>query len=244
MTKLSAMNDDRRLDPLAVARDVNDLARGLFSEVLVVRAAATLALAPTTIRPIEANDLAAVDASCLTCLHAEGSRLGGVGFFADPDLTHDPRLRIRWWVRDSSQNVHRGPHDTDPRHDSFYEYADMEWFSTPREHGAPFISGPYVDYGGTNDYTITLAMCVERNGQFAGVAAGDVPAAHVETLLAGSLRSVHTRCVVLNHEQRIVVSNDAHFPSGHLMRDTSWDWHTTPCEVDSWNVLTTPRSKE
>ena len=80
------------------------------------------------------------------------------------------------------------------------------------------VTGPYVDYLCTDDYTLTFTCPVSRpDGGFAGVAGVDVRVAAVEQRFLGLLRASQQTLVLVNRMGRVVVSNSARMLSGDLV---------------------------
>lgn len=95
----------------------------------------------------------------------------------------------------------------DPDSLEFYDYARAAWFQGPRETGRRHVVGPYVDFGGTDRYMLTLTLSVRSDGLFLGVVGADVPAALLETRLLPALAALDDDAALLNAEQRVIVSN-------------------------------------
>lgn len=65
---------------------------------------------------------------------------------------------------------------------SFYDYTALPWFVVPRETGGRRVTGPYVDWVCTEEYTLTFTVPLfgvhpERGRQYLGVWARTSPRA-------------------------------------------------------------------
>jgi hypothetical protein len=148
---------------------------------------------------------------------ARGRELAvGMGVIVAPGLLADRPLRMEWWQADAGDGACGG----DPRHCAltmlevdlnpasvgFYDYAAAEWFTVPRRTGRRHVVGPYVDVHGTDRYLLTLTLPVLAGGEFVGVAGADVPVARFETLVLRELGDLAADVVVVNTEDRVVLS--------------------------------------
>lgn len=133
--------------------------------------------------------------------------LDGLGYIAEPGVVPGSEYAIVWWHLTSDGLTIDDSHVMDPDRDDFYDYTTQEYFTVPKQELVPHAQGPYVDYGGTNDYSITFSRPVIRDGRFLGIAAADVPVASIERQLAPWLAFGERSCVVINPERRVIVAN-------------------------------------
>ena len=133
--------------------------------------------------------------------------LDGLGYIPEPGVVPGLEHAIAWWHLTPQGLVVDDSHVLDPDRDDFYDYLAQEYYAVPRAELRPYAQGPYVDYGGTNDYSITFSQPVLLNGKFVGVAAADVPVASIERQLAPWLALSDRQCMVINAERRVIVSN-------------------------------------
>lgn len=142
----------------------------------------------------------------MSALVASGLDLHGAGFLAEPSLIPDRKYWIAWWQLTADGVIPDHRHAVDERRDDFYDYTRLDFFTVPRRTGEPHLQGPYVDYGGTNDYIMTLSVPVLCDGRFAGVAAADMRVEAVERQLAPWLVASEP-CAVINPDNRVIVAN-------------------------------------
>lgn len=87
-------------------------------------------------------------------------------------------------------------------------YSRREWFTVPLEPGAGHITGPYVDFLCTDEYTLTFTVPVTARGRIVGVAGADIFVESIEDLLLDRLREIDPRATLINGVGRVVVSAD------------------------------------
>ena len=182
-------------------------------------------IATTTARTLAASsaparaDLAPLEPLVVEALGSTEAMLHGAGFVAAPHVLEDAPWWLEWFAWDAG-TLQRLVTDNDPRGAHFFDYTLMPWFTGPRDSGERVITGPYVDYLCTDDYTLTFTspVCLP-DGAFAGVAGIDVRVAAVEQRFLGMLRASPQTLVLVNSLGRVVVSNSARMLSGDLVRD-------------------------
>ncbi|WP_166789347.1 hypothetical protein [Cryobacterium sp. TMS1-20-1] len=81
------------------------------------------------------------------------------------------------------------------------------------------MTGPYVDYLCTDEYTLTLTLPVYRGGtELIGVVGIDLSVDHLERKLVPHIGSGGVPVTLINASARAVVSTDAHLATGALLR--------------------------
>jgi hypothetical protein len=139
----------------------------------------------------------------------------GLGFMAAPGALLGREFSVNWWIRTPQGVVVDNRHVTQPDRDDFYDYVDKEYFIVPRTTSLPWAQGPYVDYGGVNDYIVTFSSPIIVDGRFVGVVAADMQVSALERHLAPWLAAESDECVLLNSEGRVIVSRSV----GHAVGD-------------------------
>ena len=140
----------------------------------------------------------------------------GLGILAEVGAIADRPYWIEWWRRTNAGPAADNHHVTDPSREYFYDYGDMEFIARPRETHRPFAFGPYIDYGGEDDYILTIASPILANDKFYGISAADIPVGGLETWLSPLLAAAK-ESYLLNSEKRVIVSNSLAFGVGDLM---------------------------
>jgi hypothetical protein len=86
---------------------------------------------------------------------------------------------MEWWYRDAGASVHKLRPVLDPDAEDFFDYSGLPWFAVPRDSGARHVTGPYVDWSCTEEYTLTFTVPVhathpEHGRTYLGVVGADV----------------------------------------------------------------------
>lgn len=172
----------------------------------------------------ELDDL--VEHLVLAELERDDALIIGAGFVATPGFLADTRWHLAWWLGHANTfglgaagpSVRRLAATEDPTNDAFRDYTDLEWWRVPASTGEPHITGPYVDYLCTDDYTLTLTVPVVHDGAMIGVAGADLYVNDIERTLLPYVRSIGSMATVVNASGRVVVSTDPHLPTGSVLR--------------------------
>ncbi|WP_375386112.1 cache domain-containing protein [uncultured Microbacterium sp.] len=186
----------------------------------LVEPAVVLAKAPDTDGAFESS-LAMLDAACRAGLTLEPELLHGAGYMAEPEVIADADYWARWWWRTPAGELQVGEHALDPANDAFYDYPSTEWFTALRDGEDDTVFGPYVDFNGTNDYTVTLARAVRLDGVFLGSVGGDITVSALERRFEPILRDLGVPALLANEENRVVISTDAQWTAGSRLRASS-----------------------
>jgi hypothetical protein len=155
----------------------------------------------------------------------------GAGFVATPGFLIDAEWHMAWWlghantfgVGQAEPTVRRLLAQMDPTSDSFRDYTTLEWWRVPARSGARHITGPYVDYLCTDDYTLTLTQPVTSGGTMVGIAGADIYVKDIERILLPPLLAIVesdsvARATIVNASARVVVSSDPRVPTGAVLR--------------------------
>lgn len=89
----------------------------------------------------------------------------------------------------------------------------LEWYRVPEATGLRHIAGPFVDYLCSNEITLTAALPLELEGEFAGVLCADVLVVALEDALTPLLREVRDASLV-SEAGRVVISVDPDLDTG------------------------------
>jgi hypothetical protein len=134
--------------------------------------------------------------------------------------------------------------ETDSEADGFRDYTVLPWFAGPKRSGRRHVTGPYVDYLCTDEYTLTFTSPVTGPAGFAGVVGCDVPARFVERLLMPSLRAIEVPAYVVNAQGRVVAGNRPTLVTGALVRRVPvpqlWSADTAPVHRAGATLLCCP----
>lgn len=144
-------------------------------------------------------------------------RVQGAGFVAATDALADSRWWLEWFMLRNG-SAERLLVDTDPRGENFFDYQSLPWFDVPQRTAHRHVTGPYVDYLCTDDYTLTFTVPVLVRDRFVGVAGADVRVFTFEKAILPCLRATHRKIAIVNDQGRVVLSNSARHVSGTLLR--------------------------
>ncbi len=146
--------------------------------------------------------------------------LTGAGFVAAPGVLTDAEWHLAWWLGTSgtSRVVRRLATIDDPAHEQFRDYTALEWWRVPATTGARHLTGPYVDYVCTDDYTVTITTPVRRGDEMIGVVGADALVDRLERVLLPVLRTGETPATLVNASGRVVTSTDARREPGSMLR--------------------------
>lgn len=156
----------------------------------------------------------------------ESSFTIGAGFVAAPGLIDDAPWHLAWWLGDlntfgmgsDAPRIRRLEAVEDPAAESFRDYTTLEWWRVPNSTGRRHITGPYVDYLCTDEYTLTLTEPVYRGRERIGVVGADLYVEDLENVLLPDLRAVGPSTTLVNSLARVVLSTDVHLATGALLR--------------------------
>ncbi|MDQ0893971.1 PDC sensor domain-containing protein [Agromyces ramosus] len=149
----------------------------------------------------------------------------GAGFVAAPGFLNDAPWHLAWWL--SGTNTFRAAPDagvrrldavSDPDSEQFRDYTTLEWWRVPARTGTRHLTGPYVDYLCTDDYTVTITTPVTVGGELVGLVGTDAYVARLEQELLPVLRESGHPCTLVNASGRIVASSDPRRATGALLR--------------------------
>jgi hypothetical protein len=152
----------------------------------------------------------------------------GAGFVAQPGFVSDAYWHLAWWLGEGN-TLHVGVGDpvsvtrrldaeTNPTSESFRDYTALEWWRVPERTGHRHITGPYVDYLCTDDYTLTLTTPVLAHGRLLGMVGVDIYVKRIESILMPWLLGVGAVATIVNASGRVVASTDPHRAAGSILR--------------------------
>jgi hypothetical protein len=157
-----------------------------------------------------------VEASAVSAL-ADDGLITGSGFVAAPGLLSDAQWHLAWWLGGTA-GIRRLATIDDPSSDQFRDYTTLEWWRYPARTGTRHVTGPYVDYVCTDDYTVTITTPVTVDGRLLGVVGMDVLVDRLEQELLPLLRAAGSTIAVVNASGRIVTSTDTRREPGSMLR--------------------------
>jgi hypothetical protein len=232
-----------------VARWVAGFGQWVFGELDDLGA---LLAGPLSARAPRRADLDIED-RCRALLADPETPVAGAGAVMAPGVLADAAYWLEWWTvesRGGETTIAKLAAETDPRAVGFRDYTELPWYSKPFETGQRHVTGPYVDYLCTDQYTLTFTQPLVVGDTFVGVVGLDVLVAWFEEQLLDVMGGVDRPCVLVNATGRVVTSSDPSWVTGDLVRelpleawragdsDASPDWRATPCPGLPFLVLT------
>ncbi len=169
--------------------------------------------------PLRRGELTTIDAHVREELERADTPLVGAGFVAAVGVLEDAEWWLEWFARDADNKVQQLIVQSDPNGMGFYDYEHLPWYAVPRNTGVRHVTGPYVDYLCTEDYTLTFTAPVIAQGRFVGVAGGDVGVPAAEQRLLPVLRKAERGVAVVNAFGRILASNSGRHLCGDLVAE-------------------------
>lgn len=149
--------------------------------------------------------------------------LTGAGFVAAPGALSDAEWHLAWWLgaTGTARAVRRLATIDDPSHEQFRDYTALEWWRVPVATGTRHLTGPYVDYVCTDDYTVTITTPVRAGGAIVGIVGADALVDRLERALLPAMRTASTPTTLVNASGRVVTSTDARREPGSILRGES-----------------------
>lgn len=159
---------------------------------------------------------------------AQHQFVGAAGVIIAPGAIDPSRGMIEWW-RQSDEGIYKKiAFNLTPETGSFYDMENLGWFHNTVESGTRAITGPYVDYGGMDQYIMTLTSMLHLGADFVGMAGCDVEVREIESILVPMLRRIPADAALLNSDQRVILGNSGRFLVGNRVRTTPIDGAIIP----------------
>jgi hypothetical protein len=198
---LAALN--RRVEEvLASVTEIRDAALGLLQAAV----AAGRRVRTADLRPLAAQVLA-----------AHQGFIAGAGVVLAPGILADAARCLEWWWSTPEGEVSKLAVDLDPGSPECYDYTTTQWYREPGHTGQPTVTGPYVDYICTREYTFTVSVPLRAGGRFAGVAGADILAGQVERLALPALARLPHPAALVSGNGRVIASNTARALPGSVL---------------------------
>lgn len=144
-------------------------------------------------------------------------RVNGAGLIFSRSARGEGRGVTEWWVRDGEGDVTRYQFGVNPGGQRFYDYETLEWFTVSFSTGRPWLTGPYIDYLGVEEYIVTATVRAEVHGRAVGVTGLDMTVAELERELLPLLRLAQGPTALLNAHGGVLVSSTSRLAPGDLV---------------------------
>lgn len=211
--------------PVQVLVDrVSALCESTFATVEGLRGVAEQLCLPWSAgAPLRRADVEPIGKVVRPVLETAGTPLVGAGLVLQPGVLADARHWMEWWHRGpgGASGVRKLHPVLDADAESFYDYTVLPWFVIPRSTGARHVTGPYVDWLCTEEYTLTFTVPLfgthpERGREYLGVVGADIVNSWLERRLLPLLHRAGRPAALVNAEGRVVVANDTSLVSGSV----------------------------
>jgi hypothetical protein len=219
-----------------LAEAVTKFCEQRFAEVAGISALATGPLSASAPRRADLE----IENHCLALLTTTDPPLAGAGVVVAPYVLKEDPYWLEWWLAGPDHDptgTRRLAADLNPASVTFRDYTTLSWFEEPQRTGERAITGPYVDYLCTDQYTMTFTAPLTAAARFVGVAGVDVLARWFEQHLfsvVDELGFLEEGCVVVNRAGRVVACPGGDWVTGDLIRELTPDrqgppWQVTDC---------------
>lgn len=209
---------------LDLARWVSDFGAWVFSQLDGLDALLQQPLSGATPRRADLD----IEQRCRELLTDPETPVAGAGAVMAPGVLADATYWLEWWTvesRGGASTTAKLAAETDPRAVGFRDYTELPWYAKPFETGRRHVTGPYVDYLCTDQYTLTFTQPLVVGDTFAGVVGLDVLVSWFEEHLLEVMDDADHAWVLVNSSGRVVTSSDPTWVTGDLIRDlplTAW----------------------
>ena len=193
-------------------------------------------------RCLLSTDLEALQQPVAEVLTRHKGFAAGAGIVLAPGVLTDAARCLEWWWATPSGQPSKLHVDLDPQSPEFYDYTSLPWYREPERTGQRAVTGPYVDYICTREYTFTVSVPLLVDDRFAGVAGADILAEEVERLALPALASLPSPVALVSGTGRVIASNTTRAVPGSVLglaQATPDLWHSTSLP---WSLLAGPFS--
>lgn len=178
---------------------------------------------------------AIVEPYALRTLDLPDAPVYGAGFIAAVDLLSDAHGHLSWWQGSDRRKLVLASQTVNKEH---IDYSELEWYRVPMTSGAPHVTGPYVDYLCSDEYTITIAVPATAGDFRLGVAGLDLLVSEVERELTPRFAALGQQVTLINSVGRVVVSTDPRCATGDSVRGSRLaDLPRMSCEGVALDVI-------
>jgi hypothetical protein len=146
-------------------------------------------------------------------LAKEAGLVDGAGLATAPGSLKDHDTWLQWWRLNGDAIVFT-PHNLNPASLNYYDYTEMIWFQRPVLSGKAEITGPYIDFGGTDTKVITASLPVDHGPDLRSVAGADLSMDYLERRFLRSLGARGERIALVTESGKIIASNDSRMVAG------------------------------
>jgi hypothetical protein len=229
---------DHGTDPSEAAGRVADLVNAVFSSLGETVSAFRDLFASVAAdgRQLTTADLEVLRPLLLRHLELHADLVMGTGVVVAPDLLADASRWLEWWRSGPGETPTALHLDLDPASLGYYDYTSAEWYVAPSRGAGRAVVGPFVDFAGTNEYTLALTVPVGAGEVFLGVAGADLSAVRLEAAVRRLMRGLDREIVLVNEDGRILASRSPRRLLGVLVGDVATAARY-PCPGLPWSLI-------
>lgn len=163
--------------------------------------------------------------------------VSGAGPVFAPHVLSDAPYWLDWWCQASDGEPSILVVALDPNSPEFYDYQATEWYSTTAQTRQREVSGPSIDYSGTDQNNLTLTVPMQIEDDYLGVAGADVPLAALESTVTRVLKDMATTSALIDQHGRILASTDLRWVPGTLIVAGAAPEHRYALEHLPWSLV-------
>lgn len=167
-------------------------------------------------------------------LQREPRSLLGMGFAADPAAFQEPAI-LWWYAAEEGQEPRSLNARLQPGNLAFYDYTGSQWWKRAGIDGAPRITGPYIDHGGTNAHIVTVSRAVLLDGGKVGVTAADILVGTLQSVWQPVLDEIGKPSSIIDEDGVVVVTNSGRLMGARIQPGS--DSHSLPIPGTGWQLV-------
>lgn len=151
---------------------------------------------------------------------ARQSVVAAAGVILAPGTIDPNRGTIEWWRHDDQGITGKVVFNLTPQTGSFYDFATLPWFDNAVKNANRTLTGPYVDFGGLDQYIMTMTVPLELGADVIGMVGCDIDVRAIETVIVPILRRIPGDAALLSADQHVILGNSGRFLVGNRVRST------------------------
>lgn len=156
----------------------------------------------------------------------------GAGVILSPGTIDATHGAIEWWRHDEEGTNSKVLFNLTPDSGSYYDFENLPWFETVARTRHRAITGPYMDYGGMDQYILTLTVPLYIGDDFVGMAGCDIEVRDLEKVMVPMLRRVAGDAALISADNCVILGNSGRFLVGNRVRTVPEDGGIIPLALD------------
>lgn len=143
-------------------------------------------------------------------------RMVGHGFIAAPTVVEGYE-RYMLWLQRKNGKLYRLRLNIDPGDPDAYDYLTMEWYARAIAGDSAVLTGPYLDYSGSNHFVFTFTLPARLDDTLLGVVATDMLVHQAEVEFVRILKKAGGEAVLVNTDRIVVAANSVRWIPGERL---------------------------